>query len=159
MNEETFTAAVQRLEARMYRTAVSLLWNDADAADAIQECILKAWDKRHTLRNEKALDGWLMRILINECRNIQRRRRRQPLPLEEALTKAAPDAPDLEVREAIRTLPEGYRLPLVLHYVERMDLEEVSTVLRLPVTTVKGRLFRARKMLQAKLREEVDVHA
>ena len=66
MDELTFTQTVRRLEPRLYRTAMSLLWHDQDAADALQECILKAWTKRHTLKVEAYFDTWLTRILINE---------------------------------------------------------------------------------------------
>lgn len=155
MDEASFTEAIRRLEGRMYRTAVSMLWNDADAADAMQECILKAWLKHASLRDPACFDGWLMRILINECRNLQRRRRHVPLPLEEAVLQAEA-VPDTGVRDALKALPEQYRLPLVMHHLEEMDLPSVAHALHLPVSTVKGRLFRARKMLQALLHEEVD---
>lgn len=139
----------------MYRTATAMLWNDADAADAMQECILKAWAGRNSLRDASRLDGWMMRILINECRNIQRRRRRAPLPIEEAEAAVAP-AEDQGLQEALRLLPESYRLPLVLHHLNGLELPEVAHALRLPVSTVKGRLFRARRMLRDMLQEEVE---
>lgn len=67
MDEQTFEQRIRRLQHRMYRVAVSILWNDEDAADAIQEAVLRAWQKRRALRDEGAFDVWLMRILLNEC--------------------------------------------------------------------------------------------
>lgn len=70
MDEQEFERAVRRLQTRMYRAAVSILWNDEDAADAIQETILRAWQKRRSLRTPEAFDVWLMRILLNEWKPI-----------------------------------------------------------------------------------------
>ena len=140
----------------MYRTAVAILWNDADAADAMQECILRAWQKRGALREESKLDGWMMRILVNECRSLQRRNRHRPLPLEEGVEAPAMQPPDVGLREALRRLPEKFRLPLLLHHLDGYPLEEVARILRLPESTVRGRVFQARKRLKALLREEAE---
>lgn len=140
----------------MYRTAMSILWNDADVADAMQECILRAWQKRRSLRDETRLDSWMLRILINECRNIQRRNRHRPLPLEmEAETPAVQPA-DAGLRDALKALPEKYRQPLLLHHLDGYPLAEVAHILRLPESTVRGRVFQARKRLMALLREEAE---
>lgn len=154
MDEQAFEEAVRRLEPRMYRTAMAVLWNDADAADAIQECILRAWSKRQTLRDESRLDSWMLRILINECRNIQRRGRRQPLPLKEAEEMPTVQPLDTGLRDALKALPEKYRQPLLLHHLDGYPLAEVAYILRLPESTVRGRVFQARKRLMALLREE-----
>lgn len=158
VDEGLFVSTVRRLEGRMYRTAISILWNDADAADAIQECILKAWQRRYRLRDESRVDAWMMRILINECRNIQRGNRRRPAPLETVEWQAAEqEAPDMKLRAALQRLPVQYRLPLIMHHLEGCSLEEISETLRLPMTTLKGRLYQARKRLQAILKEETDI--
>ena len=70
---------------------------------------------------------------------------------------AAPESTDLELREAINALPEALRTPLLLKYMEGMTEKEVAEALRLPVSSVKSRLFRARKLLKQELNEEVGI--
>ncbi|HPK31973.1 MAG TPA: RNA polymerase sigma factor [Ottowia sp.] len=155
MDERTFEEAVLRLEPKLYRTASAILWNDADVADAMQECIVKAWRKLDSLRDEQKFDAWVTRILINECRNSRRRGRHSAASFNEAMAGAAVEAPvDLGLREALRQLPENLRLPLLLHHMDGYTLEEISPMLHLPVSTLKGRLYEARKRLKALLGEE-----
>ena len=159
MDEKEFETIVRQMTPKLYRTAVSLLWNDADAADAIQEAILTAWQKRGSLRNVPRFEAWLTRILINECRSQQRRRRFRTVPIEETLDGA--DEPhfapaDTELRDALRALPEKLRLPLILHHLEGYDLNEVARMLRLSEPAVRGRIYQARKRLKAMLDEEVE---
>ena len=151
MDEQAFELAVRRLQTRMYRTAVSILWNDEDAADAIQEAILRAWQKRRSLKNPEAFDVWLMRILLNECRNIQRRNRYRALPLE--TDAAVIDAPDIGLQDALRRLPEKYRTPLLLHALDGYQVAEVARMLRVPESTVRGRIYQGRKQLKVLLEE------
>ena len=63
MDERAFEQRVLELEPRLYRTACAILWNDADAADALQECLLKAWRKRGSLKEEACFNSWITRIL------------------------------------------------------------------------------------------------
>ncbi len=158
VDEKTFEQAVLRLEPKLYRTAYAVLWNDADAADAMQECIVKAWRKLDSLRDESRFDAWVTRILLNECRNCQRRNRHRALSLDEAACAASrEEPPDLGLREALRELPEPLRIPLLLHHMDGYSLEEISTMLRLPVSTLKGRLYEARRQLKKLLEKEVSL--
>lgn len=153
MDEREFEQAVRRMQTRMYRTAVSVLWNDEDAADAIQEAILRAWRKRHSLRDAAAFDVWLMRILLNECRNIQRRNRHRALPLEEGMMEAVASPPDTGLRDALYRLPEPYRVALLLHCLDGYSVPETARMLRLPESTVRGRIYEGRKRLKTLLEE------
>ena len=153
MDEQEFEQAIRRLQTPMYRTAVSILWNDEDAADAIQEAILRAWQKRRSLRSAEAFDMWLMRILLNECRNTQRRNRLRAMPLEADVAEAS--APDTDLRDALRRLPEKYRTPLLLHTLDGYSVAEVARMLRVPESTARGRIYQGRKQLKTLL-EEVE---
>ena len=82
MDRNEFAARVLEQTDRMYRLAWVLLRNNEDCRDAMQEAALKAWEKRHTLREERYFATWLTRILLNECYGIQRKRRRS-IPLED----------------------------------------------------------------------------
>ena len=65
MTKERFVEQIEQLQGRLYRVALCMLKNDADVQDALQETVLKAWEKRHTLRNEAYFGTWITRIAIN----------------------------------------------------------------------------------------------
>lgn len=149
MTDVDYMARVQAMERKLYRVAHALLWNDADCADAIQEAVVKGWLKRNTLRNPE----WLTRILINECHNIQRKSRVKLLPLDEqiGLSDSNDFVENVQLRDALRRLPEKYRLALVLHHLEGFSLDEMADMLDMPATRIKSRLHQARSRLRAQL--------
>lgn len=149
MTREEFGAAVVAQTDCMYRVAYALLRNDADCRDAMQEAALKAWEKRHTLKDERYFSTWLTRILINACHDIQRRRLRI-LALEDLPEPSVPP-PDPTLSMALASLPEKLRLPLTLHEMEGMSYAEISRVLHIPQTTVVGRIHRAKLQLRKEL--------
>lgn len=158
MNDDEYMTRVLGMERKLYRIARSLLWNDADCADAIQEAITKGWMKKTTLREVCYFETWLVRILINECRNIQRRNKLRLLPLDEGIKQQREEdyVENLQLKEALRQLPEKYRLVLLLHHLEGYDLGEIAGILGCPQTTVKSRLHQARKVLKGILQEMGD---
>lgn len=156
MDKETFTRLVLGQQRRMYRIALSYTASSADAEDAMQEALLRAWSRRDTLRDQSLFGTWLIRILINECKTLLRRRRRQPVVGE--LPRIAADPPDeqaAQLRAALFALPEKYRVPLTLNLLEGYTLQETAVLLALPLGTVKTRVARAKK----KLEQEVSEHA
>lgn len=160
IDERTFMEEVERAERTLYRVSRSLLSSDADCRDAVQEALLKAWQRRDSLREAAYFRTWLVRILINECRMLRRRNRRVT-PVEVLPEREAPP-PDEALRDALEALDERWRLPLVLHYLEGFRVEEVAKLLGIPSGTVKWRLSRARAALRAEWMEdewEVREHA
>ncbi len=139
----------------LYRVAYGLMLNRADCADAVQEALLRAWEKRHTLRDKSLFSTWLTRILINECYTLLRRRKRS-LPLSALPEPTAPPDADIELHDAIARLDAKLRLPLVLHYMEGYPVSDVAAMLRLPSGTVKTRLSKARRMLRKHLTDEEE---
>ncbi len=150
MDRERFIAEIEACSGMMYRVAWSILRNDADCEDALQDAALKAWEKRNRLREERYFRSWIIRILINACYDTQRKRRRT-VPLEEMPEQAAA-APDPALAMALEAIPEKLRLPLVLCYSEGMTYEEAATALRIPVSTLRGRIHRGKN----ELRKELD---
>ena len=153
MDEETYIALCQVHMPALYRVACSILVSRADAEDAMQQTLLLAWQHRAQARPglEKP---WMMRILVNTSRSMLRKRR-PSVPIEE-VPLAAPDSGDEALREAIQSLPEKLRTPLLLKYMEGMFEKDVAATHGLPVSQVKGRLFRARRQLRNSLTEEVE---
>ena len=151
MDKDSFARAVEAAGDMLYRVAFSILRNNDDCKDALQEAALKAWIKRGSLRDEARFQTWLTRILINECRNIQRRRKRL-VPLEELPEQSAPP-PDPSLWMALQALPDRLRLPLVLRYAEGMSEEEAASALGITRGAVRGRVHRAKIQLRKELEE------
>lgn len=153
MNDQTYTARVRAMERRLFRIAYAILYAEADCADAIQDAVFKGWMKKGGLREEKYFETWMIRILINECRSRLRARKIDPLPLEQAAAAGfqAEYADELHLRMSIRSLPEKYRMPLLLHHLEGYSLAEISRMLDVPQGMVKSRLSQARKALRKTL--------
>ena len=115
MNKKQFTTQVLEAEKSLYHIAKSILGNDEDCADAMQNAVLHAYEKLHTLRDEKYFKTWLTRILINECNHIIRSRKEQ-IPYEdyyEVRTQAGQEDYS-PVYEAVMELENNYRTPSVL---------------------------------------------
>ncbi len=152
MTNERFAQEIVALTDTLYRVSYSILPEKCDREDAVQSCLEKAWKRRRALREERYLKTWLVRILINECYDIHRRRAREaPRELPE---RAAPPDADRELHDALMRLPEELRTPIVLHYMDGYPVQEIASVLRLAQGTVKSRMRRGRAMLKEWLSEE-----
>lgn len=149
MDKEFFVQAIETHAGSMYRVACSVLGPRDECRDAMQEAVLKAWDKRHTLRDEGRFKSWILRILVNECRNIQRASRRL-IPMDQVPDSAAPPR-DPTLFMALHALPEKYRLPLVLQCSEGMSYQEIAAALHLSEGAVRGRICRAKEQLRKEL--------
>ena len=152
MDKERFVSEIDAHSGMMYRVAWSILRNDDDCKDALQEAALKAWEKRDTLREPSYFRTWITRILINACYETQRKRRR--LVSLDSIPDVPVSAPDPTPIEALAALPEKLRLPLVLVFSEGMTYAEAAETLRLPVATVRGRIHRGRERLRKELTAE-----
>ena len=146
MEEERFVSEVRAMERTLYRVARGYLRTWDECADAVQEALCKAWDKRKRV-DESYFQPWLTRIVINECHNIGRRKKRL-IPVAEPEREPAPEPALPELADALEALPEKLRLPLSLHYLEGFSVEEIARILRIPAGTVKSRLHQARSQLR-----------
>ena len=152
MDKAFFTQEIEAHSGMLYRVAYTILRNDDACRDAMQDTALKAWEKRFTLRETRYFRTWITRILINTCYDTQKKRRRLVALDEIPEPSIAPPDPALAL--ALQALPEKLRLPLVLCYSEGMSYEEIAQTLRLPVTTIRGRIHRAKGELRKELEAE-----
>ncbi len=157
MTQEEFAHRIVAMQDTLYRVSATLLPQLCDREDAVQEAIIKAWQKQSSLRHDYALRAWVVRILINECYTLLRRRTREEATGTLPEWEAAPDAPH-DLYRLFTTLDEKYRLPMVLYYVEGYCVEEAARMLQLPQGTFKSRLHRGRQLLKDHLDLE-EVHA
>lgn len=173
------TALMRRNNQTLFRTARSILKDDAEAEDAVQEAYLLAYRAIGGFRADAKLSTWLVRIVVNESLGRLRRRNRRAeviwladdLAPSEDTTEAEPMSQDPSghpERQAIRTetrrlleqridaLPEAYRVVFVLRAVEEMSVDETALCLDIPAATVRTRYFRARGLLREAIAREFD---
>lgn len=152
MKKEQLGQLIIASEDMLYRVAKSLLFNDDDCADAIQEAIVKAFSGLHTLRQDAYAKTWLTRILINECYAIMRREKRI-VSLEDYMQQeASADPADYsDLYESIRHLPEDARLAVTLYYIEGYSVKEIAGMTDATESAIKNRLARARARLKSDL--------
>jgi RNA polymerase sigma-70 factor (ECF subfamily) len=162
-DEAAFTLLVNQRQNQLYRMAWSILRNDADALDAAQDTCIKAWRELPRLRDPDRFDAWLMRSLVNRCRDALRARNRSAVreirigDEEHAAGGASSGglSDDLATADAIRRaferLSPDDRTYIALHYAENRSISEIAALVRAPEGTVKWRLSRARQALERQL--------
>ncbi len=154
MTKQQLADRIIALQDTLFRVSYSILPNRYDQEDAVQECARIALQKIGTLRQERYFNTWVIRILIHECYNVLRKKKRE-VPTEEILAHLPPNA-DYGVMEALMQLEEQVRLPIVLHYVEGYAIREIADMLGAPESTIKTRMAKGRRQARGILSEEVD---
>lgn len=174
-DEHAFRAIMERHNQRLYRVARTLLRDDSEAEDVVQETYLRAFAGLSGFRGESSLATWLTRIALNEA--LGRKRKQKPtveleavdaiqesssqiirFPMMNANTDPERAAAQREIRKllesSIDALPEPFRVVFVMRDVEELSIEETAAFLGIRPQTVKTRLHRARRQL----RESLDEH-
>jgi RNA polymerase sigma-70 factor (ECF subfamily) len=175
-NGDAFRVIMQRHNQRLYRVARSVVQDDSEAEDVVQEAYVRAFASLGQFRGDASLATWLTRITLNEA--LGRRRRQRPMvglevldaepsgesqiipfPLMPAAVDPERAAAQRQIRHliegAIDSLPEIFRVVFVMRDVEDLSIEETADFLGLPPATVKTRLHRARRQLRQALDERL----
>ena len=151
MTRDEFAEQVTEMTRSLYYVACSLLPVMADREDALQNSIVRGLTRCETLRDKTKLRPWITRILINECYNILRQKKRVYLSAD------VPSVPDSEVdftlRDAVEALPEKKRITLTLQ-LEGYTAKEIAQILHVPEGTVKTCLRDAKQYLRKTLEKE-----
>jgi len=176
---------MRRFNQKLYRTARSILKDDAEAEDAVQEAYLLAYRGIGNFRDDAKLSTWLVRIVVNESLGRLRKRSRraeiirldgdsdfaahESEPESEMAqmpnSAAAPESPERAALRAqtrvlleskIDALPDTFRSVFVLRALEELTVEETAEALAIPEATVRSRFFRARGLLREALSREID---
>lgn len=153
MTKEVFTELVLKNEDILYKIAMSMLKNEADAQDAMQSAILKAFERLSTLKHEEYFRTWLVRILINIC-NKQLWQRNRTIEWNGSGVTYVSSEVEVEVRTAVEALPLKIRQVIIMYYSEQFTTKEISSILRIPKGTVLSRLHKGRKLLRLDLDEQ-----
>lgn len=164
-DRNAFGAIVRRFQDMAFGGAYAWLGDAEDARDAAQDAFIEAWESLEGLREPAAFPGWFRRIVLKQAnRHLRRRRPLAPAGVLDGMPSPLPDPLALiesgEVRDVVRAaiaaLPEAQRLPLTLFHLDGYRQKDVAAFLELPVSTVKKRIFDARKALQEKVLHMVD---
>lgn len=177
-DEQAFTLLMRRNNQKMYRTARSILRDDAEAEDAVQAAYLQAYRAIETFRGDARLSTWLVRIVVNEAVARMRKRSRSAKVIQfngdsgpdDALAETTMDESAFERPEQaalraearrmleakIDALPDAFRTVFVLRAVEEMSVEEAAASLGISQVTVRTRYFRAKSLLRESLAREID---
>ena len=160
-DHQAFDQIMRLHENRVFSICLRILGDREGALDATQETFLAAFRKADQYQGRSAVGTWICRIAINTCYDQLRRAKRRPTePLPEHLDPEDHGAADRitaaglrpEIERALASLPPDFRSAAILCDVEGIPLAEAAAVLDVPVGTVKSRVFRARRLLAAHLR-------
>lgn len=140
----------------LFRTGLIMLGNAQDAEDAVQETVISYMQKAPVFESEEHEKAWLLTVLTNKCRDMQRFRMRHPVTDIEELKEFLGDEEEKEsgILEALMTLPEKFRMVLVLYYVEGYRTEEIAKIIGKSTSAVKMRLQKGRRLLEDVYRRE-----
>lgn len=153
MTELEYLERAENARGKLYRAALLTLGSESAAVDAVDEAVYKGYLSYRKLRDPQYLETWLVRILINVCRDELRRRKRE-LAVEELPETAGEEFDALPLKEAIRRLPAQLRDVIVLRYFTGLTLEETAAALDLPRGTVSTRQRKALALLKLDLTVE-----
>jgi RNA polymerase sigma-70 factor (ECF subfamily) len=166
---------IKQQNQRLYRIARSIVRDDSDAEDVLQEAYVRAFAGLEVFRGEARIGTWFARIVINEALAWLRRRRTTnvrlvstdtglnaeiiPFPGANRIADPETTMAQSEIRmlleRAIDGLPEGFREVFIARLVEGMSVEETAELFRIPPQTVKTRLFRARALLRREMERRI----
>jgi len=169
-----FERDVLPLLPSLYGAAMRLTRNPSDAEDLVQESYLRAFRGFAGFQEGTNLKAWLYRILTNQFINTYRKKQREPQIVEgpddldewylydklggrsveaSAETEVLEQIPDADVKAALESLPENFRIPVLLADVEGFSYKEIAEIMETPIGTVMSRLHRGRKALEKALWE------
>ncbi len=149
-DKDAFVAIIEKNKLQMYKIARCYLNSEEDIGDALQETILSCYKNLHTLRNPAFFKTWMIKILINHCRDILRSNQRR-VCVETDFTDNQSEIYDehlIEFWDVINRLDDKYRAIIVLNCVYGFRIREISEILEINENTVSTRLRRGKVLLK-----------
>jgi len=157
-DQDSFAEIVTRYKKLIYSVVYNMIPDKQEVNDISQEVFLRIYKSLDRYNPEYKFSTWSVKITTNFCLDILRKKRVDSVPIEEiegvSSNASTPEERYLKreksarIREAIASLPEKYRLPIVLFHQNGLSYEEMAKALDEPMTIIKNRLYRARLMLR-----------
>ncbi|MCC7430621.1 sigma-70 family RNA polymerase sigma factor [bacterium] len=174
-NQNAYAALVKRYQTGLYIMLSKMVNNKLQAEDLVQETFMKAFKSLASYNPEHAFSTWLYKIAKNNCIDYIRKKRLQAYSMDAEIEGKDDDfqrdyqdteaiSPEREflqkertqiIKIAIDNLPKKYHEAIILRHQEDKSYEEIAELLRIPVGTVKARIFRAREMLKVSLKGKI----
>jgi RNA polymerase sigma-70 factor (ECF subfamily) len=170
-DQKAYEALLARHKRAIYHVVLKIVRNREEAQDLVQETFMKAFNALASYRSEYRFSTWLYKIAANCAIDFVRRKRIEALsldkPIETRNGQVEYEVPDTSwdpeqdlvrkqklrsIDEAIESLPDKYREVIIYRHRDDKPYEEIANILRVPVGTVKARIFRARELLKKKLK-------
>lgn len=138
----------------LFRICLITLGNSSDAEDVVQETMMKYLQKAPKFENEEHEKAWLIKVATNKCRDMLRYKKNHPVVDMEEIMEFTKDTNDSGIIDALLTLPEKFRVVLILYYVEEYSVKEIAGLIGKSASAVKMRLQKGRRMLNETYRKE-----
>lgn len=153
MNDSELSRYIKLYHKTVYRAALGLLHNAAEAEDATQETFVKLFNSNKHFTSDEHCKAWLLRVVINHSKNVLSSFR---YARTEELDEAIPveDLAERDLADALEQLPTKYRAVIHLHYFEGYSAREIAEMLNLSTTAVTTRLARGREKLRILMTQE-----
>lgn len=170
-DQKAYEALLKKYRNLVYHVMIKMVRNPQEAEDLCQEAFIKAFNALDSFNEEFAFSTWLMKIATNNCIDFLRKRKLKTYSIDEPIQykdeQVKVEVPDhdptpekvllsdersAQIQEAVNSLPPRYRHVILLRHMEEKTYEEIADILKLPLGTVKARIFRAREMLNKKIR-------
>lgn len=148
MEKEEFCERIREQEVSMYRYALGVLRNAADAEDAVGEAVLRAYEHLGQLKDVTCFRTWMMSILVNVTRTMWKRKGRVDLPGDMSLYEKGESGEKKELWYLVMELSQEFRDVVILYYYDGFRVREIARMLKISEGTVKSRLKRAREKLK-----------
>lgn len=152
LDEQTVLRIYNKHGDALYRLCYFYTGNVQDASDAVQNTLIKLWNYNDLFSSEEHEKHWLLKVGVNECRQLHRSWWRTHVELGATLAANTQSAAAFDgLLEDVMALPRKYRLPIYLHYYEGYSTAEISRLLQARESTVRSWMLRGRKLLRQEL--------
>lgn len=174
-DQKAYKELMTRYQSQIFSLMYRMIHSTAEAEDLVQEAFMKAFTSLQNFNYEYAFSTWLYKIATNNCIDHLRKKKLQTFSIDAPVsykdTTYSIEIPDLTyypdkemmrnernsiIKAAIDDLPEKYKMVIFLRHSEELSYEEISAMLKIPIGTVKARIFRAREMLNKFLKGKID---
>lgn len=152
IDNESFADCIMSFKLGMYRLALSILHQSDLAEDAVAEAVYKAYKSRKKLHDQAKIKAWLYQILVNECKSMLRKKKRE-VTMDIVPERAETPSLDLGLWDLVTRLPDSQQSVITLYYYDGYSVKEIADILHLKESSVRVRMNRGRNQLRNWLEE------
>lgn len=163
-DKQAFTDIILCIKNDLYKIAKTRISNDDDIDDLIQETMIETYKHIKKLREPEKLKMWVIKILINKCNKLYRKKCRKDISINDyglekyiILNSQKDIEDDLNFYYLIKNLKYEERIVIVLHYMEQYSVKDISKILSMKENTIKTHLYRARENIRKNIYENKEV--